>query len=204
MKKIMFNDRYGMTKAVLEGRKTMTRRIITVQPANDDMMAHICYNEDKYIGWQFITAPPIGKVAKSEIFKPHYKVGEIVAVAQSYEEIYHEQGLETMDMLISPLKNSKGWSNKMFIWSKLMPHYIRITSIRAERLQDITKEDCIKEGIQFIEDIEKYYFERFDREEGFYFDTSREAFASLIDKVSGPGTWNSNPYVWVYEFELIK
>ena len=56
MKKIMFNDRYGLTKAVLEGRKTMTRRIITVQPANDDMMAHICYNEDKYIGCLLYTS----------------------------------------------------------------------------------------------------------------------------------------------------
>ena len=36
------------------------------------------------------------------------------------------------------------------------------------------------------------------------FDTPREAFAALIDKVSGKGTWESNPYVWAYEFELMK
>lgn len=205
MKKIMFNDRYGLTKAVLEGRKTMTRRIITVQPANDDMMAHIRYNEDKYIGWQFITAPPIGKVAKSEIFKPHYKVGEIVAVAQSYEQIYHKQGLETMDMLISPLKHSKGWDNKMFIRSGMMPHYIRITSVRAERLQDISDEECLREGIWKAENIcidgITYWYPNLTNST---FRTPREAFASLIDKVSGRGTWNSNPYVWVYEFELLN
>lgn len=203
MKKIMFNDRYGLTKAVLEGRKTMTRRIITVQPANDDMMAHICYNEDKYIGWQFITAPPIGKVAKSEIFKPHYKVGEIVAVAQRYQDIFDYSNCVNPYAWEDDDKPS-GWTNKMLTAAELMPHQIRITGIRCERLQDITEEDCIKEGIQFIEDIEKYYFERFDRDEGFYFDTSREAFASLIDKVSGRGTWQSNPYVWVYEFELLN
>lgn len=199
----MFNDRYGLTKAVLEGRKTMTRRIITVQPANDDMMAHICYNEDKYIGWQFITAPPIGKVAKSEIFKPHYKVGEIVAVAQSYEQIYHEQGLETMDMLISPLKNSKGWSNKMFICSKLMPHYIRITGIRCERLQDITGCDAEREGICAVWD-EGFVKGWTNKSDGKIYDDKIEAFAALIDKVSGRGTWQSNPYVWVYEFELLN
>lgn len=208
MKKIMFNDRYGLTKAVLEGRKTMTRRIITVQPANDDMMAHICYNEDKYIGWQFITTPPIGKVAKSEIFKPHYKVGEVVAVAQSYENIGMDGSAQLFEKDMSGYYTRtdlcKGWRNKMFVRSDLMPHQIRITGIRCERLQDITEEDCIKEGIQFIEAIEKYYFERFDRDEGFYFDTSREAFASLIDKISGRGTWQSNPYVWVYEFELLN
>lgn len=42
------------------------------------------------------------------------------------------------------------------------------------------------------------------REEGFYFDDHREAFASLIDKVSGRGTWGQNPWVVAYEFELRK
>lgn len=189
----MFNDCYGLTQAVLEGGKTMTRRLADPKQKYEEMRLwqpclELEYPEND--GWGLI--------------KPRYKVGEIVAVAQRYEQIYHEQGLETMDMLISPLKHSKGWSNKMFIWSELMPHYIRITSVRAERLQDITEEDCIKEGIQFIEAIEKYYFESFDKEAGFYFDTSREAFAALIDKVSGRGTWDSNPYVWVYEFEFLK
>ena len=209
MKKIMFNDRYGLTKAVLEGRKTMTRRIITVQPANDDMMAHICYNEDKYIGWQFITAPPIGKVAKSEIFKPHYKVGEVVAVAQSYENIGMDGSAQLFEKDMSGYYTRtdlcKGWRNKMFIRSELMPHYIRITSIRAERLQDITEEDCLREGIWKAENIcidgITYWYPNLTSST---FRTPREAFASLIDKISGRGTWQSNPYVWVYEFELIK
>ena len=199
MKKIMFNDHYGLTKAVLEGGKTMTRRIIKGYPLlPDDRIEDAGLFPDGYVHIIANGGESLMKI------KCGYNVGELVAVAQSYEQIYHEQGLETMDMLISPLKHSKGWSNKMFIRSELMPHYIRITSIRAERLQDITEEDCIKEGIQFIEAIEKYYFERFDKEAGFYFDTSREAFAALTDKVSGRGTWQSNPYVWVYEFELLN
>lgn len=39
---------------------------------------------------------------------------------------------------------------------------------------------------------------------GLWFNTPREAFASLIDKVSGCGTWASNPWVMAYEFELVK
>lgn len=53
-------------------------------------------------------------------------------------------------------------------------------------------------------EIDKFYFEDVSREEGFYFDNHREAFASLIDKVSGRGTWASNTWVVVYEFELVK
>lgn len=193
----MFNDRYGLTKAVLEGRKTMTRRIITVQPANDDMMAHICYNEDKYIGWQFITAPPIGKVAKSEIFKPHYKVGEVVAVAQNYNSFYDD----TYNPVLFPA--GAGWDNKMFVKAELMPHQIRITGIRCERLQDITGCDAEREGICAVWD-EGFVKGWTNKSGGKIYDDKIEAYAALIDKVSGPGTWNSNPYVWVYEFELLN
>lgn len=84
-----------------------------------------------------------------------------------------------------------------------MPHQIRITDVRCERLQDISDSECLREGVQYIEEIEKYYLERTDREEGFYFDSPREAFASLIDKVSGKGTWENNPWIIVYEFELL-
>lgn len=202
MKKIMFNDRYGLTKAVLDGRKTMTRRIITVQPANDDMMAHICYNEDKYIGWQFITAPPIGKVAKSEIFKPHYKVGEIVAVAQRYQDIFDYSNCVNPYAWEDDDKPS-GWTNKMFTKAELMPHQIRITGIRCERLQDITGCDAEREGICAVWD-EGFVKGWTNKSDGKIYDDKIEAYAALIDKVSGPGTWNSNPYVWVYEFELLN
>lgn len=85
-----------------------------------------------------------------------------------------------------------------------MPHQIRITGINCERLQDISDADCLREGIRYIPEICKFYFEDVRREEGFYFDNHREAFASLIDKVSGRGTWASNPWVVAYEFELLK
>lgn len=91
----------------------------------------------------------------------------------------------------------------MFVEAGLMPYKIRITGVRCERLQDISDSECLREGVQYIEELGVYYFERPDRE-GFYFDTSRAAFASLIDKVSGKGTWKNNPWVIVYEFELVK
>ena len=63
----------------------------------------------------------------------------------------------------------------MFSKAELMPHQIRITDVRCERLQDISDSECLREGVQYIEEIEKYYLERTDREEGFYFDSPREA-----------------------------
>lgn len=198
MKKMMFNDRYGLTKAVLEGRKTMTRRAISGHPLlpNDHIEEALFFD-----GRIQIVAN--GGETYMEVKCP-YKVGEVVAVAQSYGQVYRENGLETMDMLVSGMKGSAGWKNKMFVRADLMPHQIRITGIRCERLQNISDYNCMREGISFISYIDKYYFERTDREEGFYFHTPREAFASLIDKVSGRGTWDRNPWVLVYEFELEK
>lgn len=98
----------------------------------------------------------------------------------------------------------------MYVKADLMPHRIRITDIRAERLQEISDEDCIAEGIR-----EQYFYSGEEEPEfegySYYaknvlkplFCTPREAYAALIDKISGKGTWASNPYVFVYEFEMI-
>ena len=176
MKKICFNDKFGLTQAVLDGCKTITRRIVP-----------FTYCEDK-------------------IHLSRYKVGEVVAIAQSYETVYHEQGLETLDMLVSGWKYSKGWRNKLFVCADFMSHHIRITDIKVERLQDISDEDCLKEGIYEDSGDDEFppsIFYEFDGNKDDGFDTPREAFAALIDKVSGKGTWESNPYVFVYVFELI-
>ena len=227
MQKIMFNDRYGLTQAVIEGRKTETRRIELKDDAeyiarhwNPKYRPKHCYYRDARGFCQLINSKT------DKIFIPKYQLGEIVAVAQSYKDA----GVNP-DYIVSYKKDdtpitaiqSPGWTNKMFIkpdihvwnkvWNKdgnrffctyLIPHRIRITGIRIERLQEIIDEDCLREGIRYIPEINKYYFERTDRDEGFYFNTPREAFAALIDKVSGRGTWDINPYVVVYEFELVK
>lgn len=159
----MFNDKYCLTQAVLDGRKTMTRRLCDpTRPAP-------------------------------------FLFGENIAIAQSYEAI----GLEDK-------KGTPGWNNKMFVKSDLMPYWITITDERRERLQDISDEDCLREGIietsvgitnevDEVETIKKaYMIPNYPK----LFYNPRIAFATLIDKVSGKGTWESNPYVYVYSFEL--
>lgn len=211
----MFDDKYGLTKAVLEGKKTQTRRVIS-----DKILDKIKLFQDEYLnascdfleGKDLIEAYMVNYPEKLP-----YNVGEIVAVAQSYSSIIEElndpknatcaehyvwnQGLSRQCV---GMIDHHGFRNKMFVCTDYMPHQIRITDVLVERLQDISDEDCMKEGIQYIDDIDKFYFERIDREEGFYFRSPREAYAALIDKVSGKGTWESNPYVFVYDFELIK
>lgn len=201
MKKIMFNDSYGLTQAVIEGRKTVTRRIegsILFQGVAY-CADEILYNEDN--DTLDIWCDGIHILSQ----KPRYTVGEVVAVAQSYNDATREFPHLKTTLVGDDITGSEpGCTNKMYVKADLMPNRIHITGIRCERLQDISDEDCLKEGIRFIPEIDKFYFEDVRREEGFYFNNHRTAFASLIDKVSGRGTWKRNPWVMVYEFELVK
>lgn len=190
----MFNDKFGLTQAVLDGRKTMTRRIIKLDKLGE-------YNFDNALKQEW------GRKSIEAYINNYarYKVGEVIAIAQSYESVYHECGLETMDMLVSSLKYNAGWTNKMFVKADLMPHHIEIIGIKVERLQEISDEDCLKEGIIHAytdnDGIKRYHTPHTKR--GYLStDVAQQAFSFLIDKVSGKGTWESNPFVFAYEFVL--
>lgn len=196
MKKINFSDRYGLTQAVIEGRKTMTRRMISggpLLPEDRIEEASICPDG-------FVSIIANGGESLMEV-KYSYKVGEIVAVAQSYKD----SGVNPNEIEISIY--SPGYGNKMYVRADIMPHQIRITGIKCERLQDISDEECLKEGINASNSHEIGYgipwVYEFAGSKMVYY-TPREAFASLIDKVSGRGTWKSNPWVVAYEFKLVE
>lgn len=207
MKKIMFNDRYGLTQAVIEGRKIMTRRLIPDEffGLTWDTRGGTLVYENEY--GDFID------VRHSKYTR--YKVGEVVAVAQRYSTIaaghpdvdtFLLQVAKVHKISIESVQDLTGWNNKLFVKAELMPHQIRITGIKCERLQDISDEDCIKEGLEWQHRANMFYVNLniTNNSREWLGGTPREAFASLIDKVSGRGTWVSNPWVVVYEFELVK
>ena len=202
MKKIMFNDKYGLTQAVLEGRKTQTRRIVVERYTN--MIQDI---KNRLISSNKTKEQINSSLSELGITISPYKVGEIVAIAQSYKDC----GAEAYYW-----KQTPGWTNKMFVKANLMPHHIKIERVRIERLQDISEEDCLKEGVCFHEnpptdhkydpytpwpiDIKPYSYD-IDNEK--YFHTAQFAYAYLIDKIGGNGTWAANPLVFAYDFALI-
>ena len=207
----MFNDRYGLTKAVIESRKTMTRRLADPKSKYEELrlwqpcieMEFGLYGYTENDGWEYI--------------EPYYFVGEVVAVAQSYRDVC-ASGFEPNAAILRLFEDQRlaSWSNKMFVKAELMPHQIRITGIKCERLQDISDAGCMKEGgvggiigyyvpgIKCKDWSKESYVDTEDGRTWKLFPTPREAFASLIDKVSGRGTWKRNPWVVVYEFELVK
>lgn len=214
----MFNDECGLTQAVLDGRKTMTRRVCKYDRPNEtyDIVFPVFepndYDNDGNIvsplNYAFGWKNDKGDFTGWNI--PKYKVGEVVAVAQCYKSLgmNPEIALDDKDGIgfYTKTKFAPGWKNKMFVRADLMPHHIHITDIKVERLQNISDEDCLKEGIYKgqcgsadTHFMDVYYYKGDIQP----YCTPREAFAALIDKVSGKGAWESNPYVFVYEFELV-
>lgn len=217
MKKIMFSDKFGLTQAVLEGRKTMTRRICKYDRPDEswDIVFPVFESKD-YDNEGNLVSPLFGAFGwknKDGDFtgwnNPLYKVGEVVAIAQSYRDSgYSPDSLDRhpKDLSVRGLmKDSAGWNNKMFVKSYACKHHIKITNIKVERLQDISEEDCLKEGIikgkcgsESTHFMDAYYVPK----EKQPYCTPRDAFGVLIDKVSGKGVFQSNPYVFAYEFVL--
>ena len=194
MKKIAFSDKYGLTDAVLNGRKTQTRRIIPQSVLDkvkkfrreyfDATFDKLSFKEAIH---QYFFFENIGKFP--------YQVGEVVAVAQTYRDAGYDFCM-----------NQAPYINKMYVKAEYMPHQIRITDISVERLQDISDEECIKEGIvewdateynnqePISQPITEYHIICKETSKGIphlVYNTPKGAFAELMNKLKR-GIWEEN------------
>lgn len=197
MKKIMFSDKMGLTEAVLKGKKTMTRRVVNPQPT---------YDEDKGLLWNGCYSG-LGTDNPRDAYRNFrhnslYKVGEVIAIAQSYATVLKGENQEYSERVFNHLELNgygAGLDNKMFVRADLMPHKVKITSVEVDRLQNTSIDDCFKEGVEKTHNL--YY--RLPLFDGRFYRTPITAFTAMIEKANGKGTWARNPYVFVYEFELL-
>lgn len=208
MKKIMFNDKYCLTLAVLNGSKTMTRRKLKIPKTCNGKEVYSFNILTNSLGTQCVDLIDYGENVLGS-WKPHYEVGEVVAIAQPYKDIIERLPMYSnaiLDEVGMPRKEYKaGWTNKMFARADLMSHHIKITDIKVEQLQDISDDEILKEGVW-----QPYYNKNLfyvSKDIGYApevaFPTPREAFWFLIDRISGKGTWENNPFVVAYSFKLI-
>ena len=215
----MFNDQYGLTDAVLDGRKTQTRRILNPTMLFERLNTYEGWTKESIADWKESCKDRLYKAEGEELKEmlnyalehSPYKVGENVAIAQRYidladnDEFYRLCGIHRMPL--ECIKYEKGCKNKMFVKADLMPHRIRITNIRVERLQDISTDDCLREGIfcrhiDGIDDAFSYDATNESFAKKWWYRTPIEAYKMLTCKLHLH--WGTNPLVFVYDFELIK
>ena len=231
MQKIGFCDKYSLTQAVLNGIKTMTRRV-------EKALERAVTEYEKKWGKPFSIVSQyydrgydkIGICTPNEpiYLSTRYKLNEVVAVAQSYSTVLkeledprncdcmeHWESTSAKRAHYAELVDFPSWNNKLFVSPSEMIHQIQIMDVSIERLQAITDEDCLKEGVYYDADVDGYKVANLSLpNKGFrgdclrqkYFFTPRAAFAALINRpgVGRKGLWESNPWVVVYEFKLVK
>lgn len=140
--------------------------------------------------------------------KPLYRVGEVVAVAQRYKDagvMFIPEEDEEFGCHNFPAEQTYGWTNKMYVRARL------------ENLQEITDDECINEleleHVSVEMNMGKYqtkwvyqmlWEDKLGNTKVYYHESPRVVFETMIDKILGKGTWERNPKVWVYDFQLIK
>lgn len=200
MKTIMFNDEpYALTDSVIAGIKTKTRRTVP--------QSHL----DAYDKYRSTSNNPM--TFEDFLIKrgyARYTKGEVVAIAQRYKDIglspsyVHAKKDHSKKVVSSvPIGELPGWNNKMFVAADFMPHHIRITDVRVERLQSISDEDIRAEGVIELIGGVSYTTNPKNKAASLKARNLRGAFIRLIDGVSKKVVFRKNPYVYVFSFELI-
>lgn len=208
----------------VQGIKKQTRRIIKPQPDNIRSFNRVLGNTPDYeLSEKPWTPEPAYHFLMHEgkYLNPRYKVGEIVYLKEPYayapiieeqKDIYpHDDFIYRYGHKYMSIK----WKNKLFMPEIAARYFIKITGVRAEKLQDISDEDCIKEGIvstdSIAEDVYEPVFEnglnatdKVNAVLNIQYETPQKAYKALINKINGKDTWDNNPWVWVYDYELKK
>jgi hypothetical protein len=215
MKGILFKP--DMIKAIVEGRKTVTRRIIKPQPI-------ISQNENGYsFNWQMspgmvyvcANAPSLSDLMQAMKNKSRYHAGEIIYIKEvwriinpigkylhnpydfgiEYLSCNHEEQWWTDNGNIMTYPINEKLRSPLFLPEKFARYFTQIVDVRAERLNQLDDAEAIKEGVTVLGRPELN-----DLSRGKF----RYAYVGLWNSINPDYPFSNNPWVWRYEFKLVE
>lgn len=203
-------------KAILDGRKTQTRRVIKPQLPNDWSIQRLIQTDDG-----FILQGRLATINSPLDIKSPYQVGNLLWVKEAYvlttfpgnvvyRADYKDRRGDFWDSIAIDPKGVK-WISPRFMPKKYARIWLEIIGGRAERLQDISEEDIKAEGLDFYENcgwcggVGYVYVDTGNELAGYDYrqicPCLEGQFRLLWDSINGKKyPWESNPRVWVYEF----
>lgn len=201
-KPILFSTQ--MVHAILEGRKTMTRRVVKPQPKH--FLSRDARNREPIAVW----------IDNEKWVKPRYQVGDVLWVRETWQDLSDNEGEYVYFAEGNKGLSDRGWgaltlNNIKWRPSIHMPKeaariFLRVTNVRVERVQDISFDDALKEGfdkrwyvyngLSFPASEEEFNLRQYP-ERGF------KRYWNELNEKRGYG-WDTNPWVWVIEFERIS
>ncbi|HFD4313416.1 TPA: hypothetical protein ACF3VE_002181 [Pseudomonas aeruginosa] len=198
---ILFNDQ--MVRAILDGRKTVTRRVMKPQP---DFLGSMVDPNTPF--------KPLDAGLHARITCPYGEPGDRLWVRETWGLQVRSYGGGAGEFIVYRATNpdaiycrsSEGreypvkWKPSIHMRRHSSRILLEITAVRVERLQDISEEQALAEGVrgepcdhtrQACADI------------GCWGDTAKGAFGFLWESLKGEGSWAANPWVWVVEFKRV-
>lgn len=202
-----------MVQAILEGRKTLTRRTKGLESINEnpDAWDHVGIMTigntalQKFRIYQWFEEKATGK---HEQVKCPYELDDVLWVRERFANDdlgfhYYAGNVEVEENRV--FRKLTKWKPSIHMPKKNCRLFLKIKSIRIERLQDISEEDAIQEGVEKIADYGSTGYRLYTEPEASYSDIDAiYSFESLWISIDKEESWKQNPFVWVYEFEQIE
>ena len=198
-KPILFST--SMVKAILDGKKTQTRRVIKIDDAPENWKISIA-------GTSIVRAEPY------DVKLPRYAAGDILWVRETWSE-HQEYYNNSAKVFAEPhyIYKADGvyankWRPSIHMPKEAARIFLKVTDVRVERLQDITPTQCLKEGCN-AKQISSYMKQLpFSNDDNFFI-SYRLSFKDIWDSTIKKQDldkygWEGNPWVWVIEFERVE
>jgi hypothetical protein len=197
-----------MVQAILEGRKTQTRRVVKIDgmlpyTGNKPLITHECGSI--YYFW-----------GHKEVKCPYGQPGDVLWVRESFKWDVFTGGYSALYKADYKTNFGGKWKPSIHMPKSACRLFLGITNVRVERLHDISEDDAKAEGIQTKAYGSHPYFCTRDylsktNSDGFWpgfcadtGDQYRSSFQTLWQSINGEQSWNENPWVWVIEFQRIE
>ena len=203
-----------MVQAILEDRKTQTRRDKNLDKVNDfDFYSKGLIDDElifEFDGYDDLNDRVVFEYIKS----PYGKPGDILWVRETFM-IMPREGFFTYKATHPLFKKAAfrnqilrdeglKWKPSIFMPKEACRLFLKIKDIRVERLNDISHADAIAEGIEVIKKLEDVILYKDYNDASHFFQRADYSFCSLWEKINGKDSWKANPWVWVIEFEKIE
>ena len=193
-----------MVRAILEGRKTQTRRVCKVQPKGRNYIRPHDRHGDGPLPGGFVEASYYSAVMQ-DFDCPYGQPGDRLWVRETFKEYSVLLG-DIDGNMVNYRADENGisgpWKPSIFMPRKYCRLILEVKAVRVERLQDISEEDAQAEGIAYQDGGKEITQGYLSADGSVLFDTATLAFRDLWDSLNAKrAPWESNPWVWVIEFE---
>lgn len=204
-----------MVRAILAGRKTQTRRIIKVQPTEPDLKIWRVADttgRKKDVGillWGKMV--DFNLITDWNYFKCPYQIGDILWVRETWTSdlVSDGEGEALINYKADIPELSGAWKPSIHMPKDAARIFLKVTGVRAERLQNISEQDAIAEGIEKVGGTYsinpwRNYLRGKNGEMNMHCSSPIRSFQTLWDLIHGSEAWSENPWVWVIEFEVAE